>query len=286
MSSDPWPSILSYTGEFQRKIITSTSIKRLLSHWNSRDLKIESDSSRRTYDVGIAVLWLFNRATIKWGRGSSDVSLSTWVVRVAAQRITILDTCSTFVITRKSALERRSKFHLTMQSDTSAVRMYICEVCDKSFSRKYNLSLHLAGHGQKELQCSHRWNCYSRGEKLKAHTLPHHTQEKVFQKVIGLCILLQDVYAIIQLGTPHCCMHEKICWANQTWHGRHDSWNDTGWETVSSKVGSREGSFDTFTSKWALIRTIIAKWIQRSFEVISTITSPSYGTIWACHIFF
>ena len=100
-------------------------------------------------------------------------------MRVAALRITILDTCSTFVITRKSALERHSKFHLTMQSDTSAVRMYICEICDKSFSRKYNLSRHLVGHGQKELQCSHRSNCYSRGEKLKAHTLPHHTQENL-----------------------------------------------------------------------------------------------------------
>ena len=142
-------------------------------------LKIESDSPRRTYDVGIILLWLVDRATIKWGRESSDVSLSTWAVRVAALRITILDTCSTFVITRKSALERHSKFHLTMQSDTSAVRMYICEVCNKSFSRKYNLSWHLAGHGQKELQCSHRSNCYSRGEKLKAHTLPHHTQENL-----------------------------------------------------------------------------------------------------------
>ena len=140
-------------------------------------LKIESDSPLRTYDVGIILLWLVDRATIKWGRESSDVSLSTWAVRVAALRITILDTCSTFVITRKSALERHSKFHLTMQSDTSAVRMYIWEVCDKSFSRKYNLSRHLAGHGQKELQCSHRSNCYSRGEKLRK-PIPYFTTHR------------------------------------------------------------------------------------------------------------
>ena len=124
-------------------------------------------------------LWLVDISGYKLGVVRIGVSVATWAVRVAALRITILDTCSTSVITRKSALERHSKFHLTMQSDTSAVRMYICEICDKSFSRKYNLSRHLVGHGQKELQCRHCSNCYSRGEKLKAHTLPHHTQENL-----------------------------------------------------------------------------------------------------------
>ena len=60
---------------------------------------------------------------------------------------------------------------------TSATRMYICEVCEKSFTRKDNLSRHLSVHGEKEFQCSHCSKCYSRQEKLKAHIFHHHTNE-------------------------------------------------------------------------------------------------------------
>ena len=102
-----------------------------------------------------------------WTSGESYISSWRWV-----ENHCTMDA-------RMSALGGHSKFHPTMQVDTSAVRLYICEVCDTSFTRKYTLSRHLAGHGQKELQCSHGFNCYSRGEKLKAHTLPHHTQENL-----------------------------------------------------------------------------------------------------------
>ena len=59
----------------------------------------------------------------------------------------------------------------------SATRMYICEVCKKSFTRKDNLSRHLPVHGEKEFQCSHCSKCHSRQEKLKAHMFHHHTNE-------------------------------------------------------------------------------------------------------------
>ena len=62
---------------------------------------------------------------------------------------------------------------------TSATRMHICEVCNKSFTRKDNLSRHLSVHGEKSFQCSHCSKCYSQQVKLKVHTFRHHTNEKL-----------------------------------------------------------------------------------------------------------
>ena len=61
---------------------------------------------------------------------------------------------------------------------TSATRMHICEVCNKSFTRKDNPSRHLSVHGEKSFQCSHCSKCYSQQVKLKVHTFHHHTNEK------------------------------------------------------------------------------------------------------------
>ena len=61
---------------------------------------------------------------------------------------------------------------------TSVTRMHICEVCNKSFTRKNNLSRHLSVHGEKSFQCSHCSKCYSQQVKLKVHTFRHHTNEK------------------------------------------------------------------------------------------------------------
>ena len=61
---------------------------------------------------------------------------------------------------------------------TSATRMHICEVCNKSFTRKDNLSRHLSVHVEKNFQCSHCSKCYSQQVKLKVHTFLHHTNEK------------------------------------------------------------------------------------------------------------
>ena len=74
-------------------------------------------------------------------------------------------------------------------------------------------------------------------------------------------------------------MQETICWSYQVWYGIHDAWNDTGWETVSSKV--RSGGEDANIWKWALVRRIIVKWIQESFEDVSTVTSPACASLWA-----
>ena len=60
----------------------------------------------------------------------------------------------------------------------SAAEMYHCEVCNKSFTRKDNLSQHLSIHDKKKFQCSQCCKCYSRKSKLKVHTLHHHTHEK------------------------------------------------------------------------------------------------------------
>ena len=60
---------------------------------------------------------------------------------------------------------------------TSATRMHICEVCNKSFTRKDNLSQHLSVHVEKRFQCSHCSKCYSRGKKLKVHIFRHHTND-------------------------------------------------------------------------------------------------------------
>ena len=56
--------------------------------------------------------------------------------------------------------------------------MHICEVCNKSFTRKDNLSRHLSGHGEKSFQCSHCSKCYSQQVKRKVHTFRHHTNDK------------------------------------------------------------------------------------------------------------
>ena len=74
--------------------------------------------------------------------------------------------------------------HSTMEratERTSATRLHICEVCNKSFTRKDNLSRHLSVHGEKSFQYSHCSICYSQQVKLKVHTFRHHTNEK--QKV-------------------------------------------------------------------------------------------------------
>ena len=56
-------------------------------------------------------------------------------------------------------------------------RMHICEVCNKSFTRKDNPSQHLSVHGEKRFQCSHCSKCYSQGEKLKVHIFCQHTND-------------------------------------------------------------------------------------------------------------
>ena len=60
----------------------------------------------------------------------------------------------------------------------STGRMYICEVCDKSFSRKDNLSRHLLIHSEKKFQCHHCSKCYSQQGKLKIHQTRHHLDAK------------------------------------------------------------------------------------------------------------
>ena len=60
----------------------------------------------------------------------------------------------------------------------STGRMYICEVCDKSFSRKDNLSRHLLIHREKKFQCHHCSKCYSQQGKLKIHQTRHNLDAK------------------------------------------------------------------------------------------------------------
>ena len=71
--------------------------------------------------------------------------------------------------------------HSAMERATermSATRMHICEVYNKSFTRKDNLSQHLSVHGKKRFQCNHCSKCYSRWKKLKVHIFRHHTNDK------------------------------------------------------------------------------------------------------------
>ena len=53
-----------------------------------------------------------------------------------------------------------------------------CEVCNKSFTRKDNLSQHLSIHANKKFECSQCCKCYSRNSNLNVHTLCHHTNKK------------------------------------------------------------------------------------------------------------
>ena len=78
---------------------------------------------------------------------------------------------------------------------TSLPRMYHCEVCDRSFTRKDNLSRHLYVHGEKRIQCPHCSKCYSQQGKLKVHTLRHHTNEnqKSFEKLLA-CTYCSKVF--------------------------------------------------------------------------------------------
>ena len=87
---------------------------------------------------------------------------------------------SPLLIYRESWQSR--KFHIVMRGDTvrtSAARMYHCEVCNRSFTRKDNLSQHLSVHGEKKFQCPQCSKCYSRQQKLKVHIFRYHTNENL-----------------------------------------------------------------------------------------------------------
>ena len=60
----------------------------------------------------------------------------------------------------------------------STAGMYCCKVCDKSISRKDNLSRHLLIHSEKKFQCHHCSKCYSQQGKLKIHQTRHHLDAK------------------------------------------------------------------------------------------------------------
>ena len=101
-----------------------------------------------------------------------------WLLRVACT-VTPLFTWNGLILVY--ILDGQGRPHSTMEratERTSATRMHICEVCNKSFTRKDNLSRHLSVHGEKSFQCSHCSKCYSQQVKLKVHTFHHHTNEK------------------------------------------------------------------------------------------------------------
>ena len=101
---------------------------------------------------------------------------------------------------------------------TPVAKMYLCEVCKRSFTRKNNLAKNLSVHGEKGFQCSHYPKCYRRREKLKS-TYFVNTQIKMTRPKTHWPrhIVLSCLCSLSTLDVTTLCAR-KICWSNQAWY--------------------------------------------------------------------
>ena len=183
--------------------------------------------------------------------------------------------------------------HSAMERATermSATRMHICEVYNKSFTRKDNLSQHLSVHGKKRFQCNHCSKCYSRWKKLKVHIFRHHTNDKQkfsnkslscghCSKVFGWSFNFRRHIAVCKKKSVEATKSDmeamiiEMTSAEREYRQKLEVGETVSTLLHANELLSEESLMDKY--KKAL------RWKLWSF--VSTVASSACASIWTCH---
>ena len=154
------------------------------------------------------------------------------------------------------------------------------DVCDKSFSRKDNVSRHLLIHSEKKFQCHHCSKCYSWQEKLKVHQTRHHGGERQTS--------LQCVYCLKYFTRDFTLKHQAKMCLKKSFGPTKPDLESTMFQLIFSEKQYRQKLavgkiISTMLNSNEDLSEESLKGEYKKGEIISTITSSACASVWECY---
>ena len=102
---------------------------------------------------------------------------------------------------KTSAVRRRIHFKLTL-NNTHLTMKISCPTCERTFTRKYNLTHHInAKHVKREYPCPNCWRVFSRKNNLQRHIKTHKDIMETQNTEVAAQYYRSDTLTIYQLYT-------------------------------------------------------------------------------------